>query len=372
MKTKTIAGEPSWILQSGNVELAITRRGGHMAPVVFDRRRRRINPFFIAAWKQAPRGLAPILRILRGDFFCMPFGANAAPFRGEKHPLHGESANRKWRLVCRARGGGRHELVLRLPLKVRRGTLTKRILLRDGEDAVYQEHVVEGMRGPMTFGHHPNLLFRSPGRIATSRILEGSTHPYLMESPADGNYGGLVPNVRFKKLGPVPLVYGGKGDLSAYPARQGFTDVIQLASDPRLRVAWSTVAFAEEGWLYYALKNPRTLGQTTLWFSNGGRWGAPWCGEPRNLLGLEDVTSWFGEGIAASAKPNPWSRLGATTALEFSPRKPTSIRYVFGVARIPKGFTVVRSARFEKGGVAFLGDRGVARAKVDWRFVLGG
>ncbi|MFZ4696356.1 MAG: hypothetical protein ACOYMV_14645 [Verrucomicrobiia bacterium] len=372
MKTKTLAGEPSWILQSRSVELALTQRGGHMAPVVFDRRRRRISPFFTANWKERPSGLPPILRILRGDFFCMPFGGNTTLFRGEKHPLHGETANEKWRLVSSSSRGGRHEIALRLRLKVRAGTVTKRVTLRDGEDAVYQEHLVEGMRGPNTFGHHPNLLFRTPGRIAVSRLLAGSTHPTLMEDPADGNYGGLVPNVRFKRLGPVPLIYGGTSDLSIYPARRGFTDVIQLVTDPSLRVAWNTVTFPEEGWLYYSLKSPRTLAQTVMWFSNGGRWGAPWCGEPRNLLGLEDVTSFFGNGIAASSKPNAWTRLGAKTALEFSPKKPTSIRYLFGIAKIPKGFHVVKSVRFEKGGVAFIGNRGIARAKVDWEFVCRG
>jgi hypothetical protein len=371
MKTKTLVGEPSWILQSKSVELALTQRGGHMAPVVFDRKRRRIRPFFTASWKTRPAGLPPILRILRGDFFCMPFGGNTVPFHGEKHPIHGETANQKWTLVSSSNKGDRHEIALRLHLKVRPGTVTKRVILRDGEEVVYQEHLVEGMRGPNCFGHHPNLLFRSPGRIAVSRFLVGSTYPQLMEYAADGSYCGLKPNVRFKKLGPVPLVYGGTSDLTEYPSRRGFTDVIQLVNDPKSRIAWSTVTFAEEGWLYYSLKSPRTLGQTVMWFSNGGRWGAPWCGEPRNLLGLEDVTSFFADGLAASAKPNAWTRLGAKTALVFSPKKPTSIRYLFGIAKIPKGFQVVKSVRFEKGGVAFIGNRGIARAKVDWEFVLG-
>jgi cobalt/nickel transport system permease protein len=39
-----------------------------------------------------------VLRVLRGDFFCLPFGGNATAWHGEKHPLHGETANREWRL----------------------------------------------------------------------------------------------------------------------------------------------------------------------------------------------------------------------------------------------------------------------------------
>ncbi|MFM7035583.1 MAG: hypothetical protein ACKOYJ_10465 [Planctomycetia bacterium] len=35
---RTIHGQPSWIIATDDVELAITKRGGHMAPVTFDRK----------------------------------------------------------------------------------------------------------------------------------------------------------------------------------------------------------------------------------------------------------------------------------------------------------------------------------------------
>ena len=70
----------------------VTRIGGHLGPVTFDRRGRKIMPLSVAPWAAERLDLAtpPIIRALRGDFFCMPFGGNATPFRGrgsiERHP----------------------------------------------------------------------------------------------------------------------------------------------------------------------------------------------------------------------------------------------------------------------------------------------
>ena len=34
---RTISSQPSWILANDSVEVAVTKLGGHMAPVTFDR-----------------------------------------------------------------------------------------------------------------------------------------------------------------------------------------------------------------------------------------------------------------------------------------------------------------------------------------------
>ncbi|MBI4025363.1 MAG: hypothetical protein HY360_10320 [Verrucomicrobia bacterium] len=369
-RLQIVSGQPSWRLRSDRVQMTVTRLGGHIAPVVFDRKRRRIQPFHVSPFslEKTERGLAPILKVLRGDFFCLPFGGNVKPFRGERHSIHGEPCNRCWDHVSQKSEDGVHTLTLRMNLRVRRGVVTKRILLRDGEDAVYQEHTISGMKGPNCPGHHPNLQFRSRGRIAVSPFLWGSTYPHLIERPEDQSYCGLKPGVSFRILGKVPLIYGGESDLSIYPARRGFMDVIQIVADPKLPVAWNTVTFPEEGWLYFALRDPKVLRQTLMWFSNGGRYSPPWNGRHVNVLGLEDVTSYFGEGLPLSAQPNPWNKRGVPTALDFNPSQPTSIRYIMGIAPVPRGFTRVKDLRFEDNRVVFIGDHGRASARVDWQF----
>ena len=42
------------------------------------------------AGERIDRSQPPVIRVLRGDFFCMPFGGNEGSFRGERHLVHGE------------------------------------------------------------------------------------------------------------------------------------------------------------------------------------------------------------------------------------------------------------------------------------------
>src|SRR5437762_992200 len=97
---KTVLGQPSWRIATRNVEAFVTQLGGHVGPVTFNVSGRKIAPYSVAPWateKVDPKTPA-IIRALRGDFFCMPFGGNSTPYRGEKHPIHGEVANVKWKL----------------------------------------------------------------------------------------------------------------------------------------------------------------------------------------------------------------------------------------------------------------------------------
>ena len=80
-KIKTIASQPSWVIRNDSVELAITQLGGHLAPVTFfSGSGKEIQPYWIAPWANEKKKFpaeAAVLKPLRGDFFCMPFGANA-------------------------------------------------------------------------------------------------------------------------------------------------------------------------------------------------------------------------------------------------------------------------------------------------------
>ena len=90
---KTIAGQPCWVAANETVELAVTRLGGHMAPVTFYRGTRKpVRPYYISPWQG--EGLKidePVLVPLRGDFFCMPFGVGGT-YRGEQYAVHGPPA----------------------------------------------------------------------------------------------------------------------------------------------------------------------------------------------------------------------------------------------------------------------------------------
>jgi hypothetical protein len=102
--------------------------------------------------------------------------------------------------------------------------------------------------------------------------------------------------------------------------------------------AWTAVTFQKERYVWFALKDPRVLRSTIFWISNGGRHYAPWNGRHVNVLGLEEVTSYFHEGLCESAGRNALSAKGISTCLRLDPRRPLEVKYVMAVALIPRGF----------------------------------
>ena len=92
---------PGWLLSNDQIDLFITRNGGHMAPVFFNKSSSKpIQPYYISPWQDENTNIThPLLDTLRGDFFCMPFGANSEPYNDEKHYVHGDTANRDWNFV---------------------------------------------------------------------------------------------------------------------------------------------------------------------------------------------------------------------------------------------------------------------------------
>src|SRR5438270_451992 len=162
-------GQPSWKLTSDRLEAWLTVLGGHLGPAWFilNPASTRINPLSVAPWAQenVAEDTPQIIRSLRGDFFCLPFGGNAKSFRGEKHP----------------------------------------------EDRGYS--------------------FLKPGTTVTN--LEN-----------------------------VHTVFGINADLSRFPARRRFEDIVINVNDPRNQIRWTAVVLPKLRYVWFALKYPRALTST--------------------------------------------------------------------------------------------------------------
>ncbi len=375
-KLERRAGQQGWSFANDRVQAFLTRTGGHLAPVGFKFGRRTVQPFAIAPWtdEKLP-GTPTMLRILRGDFFCCPFGGNAAPFRGERHPPHGETANHAWTFRALEREGDTVRLHASMQLRARRGRVDKRLILRDGHAAVYCEHVLSGFRGPMPVGTHPMLaLPDAPGAgyISTSRFTRGQVVPTAWEQPAAKGYSVLKTGATFTSLKRVPARDGGTVDLSRFPARRGYEELVELVSDATLPFAWSAVALPAAGYVFFALKDPRVLRATVLWFSNGGRHYPPWNGRHVNVLGVEEVTAFFHLGLAESAQPNALSRTGTPTALRLRPDQPQRVAHILTLAAIPRDFDAVKTIVACRGGVTLTARSGRrVFAPLDPDFVAG-
>jgi len=332
MSMKTVLGQPSWRIASGGTEAFITEAGGHLGPVRMRLGERTVEPFSVAPWAEETIGQPEhqMLRSLRGDFFCLPFGGNETAYEGEIHPPHGDSANLDWALESLAAD----EIHLSMATKIRPGRLDKRVRL-DG-NVIYQTHTISGMSGPMPAGHHAMLKFPSEGRLSTSAFLRGRVYPGEFERPPAGGYTSLLPGATFDDLSQVPMANGGLADLSHYPARDGFEDLVQLYHPLDAPFAWNAVVV--DGYVWISLKDPKVLPATVLWHSNGGRHYNAWNGRHRRVLGVEDVRAYFHYGVAESAAENPSP---VPTVFHLDSAKPTEIRYVMAVAAVPEGFDIV-------------------------------
>lgn len=370
---RTIHGAPSWRIANDSVEAWVTRDGGHLGPVNFETSLGRIQPFSVAPWPPREIGLnSPgVLRNLRGDFFCLPFGAAGKPWRQEIHPLHGETAEGRWRRVSCVRSTGATELVAQIKLKIRPGLVTKRIRLVRGQTVVYSSHEITGLEGPMSLGHHAMLRFpdrEGSGHIACSGFRFGQVRPAEGKGNS-GDHSRLRSGAIFRSLGGVPQKRGGFADLTRFPARLGFDDLVLLATRRTQPLAWFTVTFPKERYLWFSLKNPRQLTSTLLWHSNGGFQGAPWNGRHRPVMGIEEITAYFDFGLRASVRPNPLSRRGVPTALEMRAGQTLRIPYVMGIVTLPRGFDKVSRVWIGPEHIVFTSNSKIAvRQSVDWRF----
>ena len=328
MHSHTVFGQNSFQISTNSVQAFLTESGGQLAPVVFYLADRRIEPFSVAPWWNEHLDLPPILGVLRGDFFCLPFGGNDEPYLGEQHPIHGETANVKWALTT----SSPTEITMEMTTTIRKGRVQKKVWVVPNQTAVYQRHTITEMEGSMSLGHHAMLHFQSLGCVSVSPFGFGQVFPGQFENPVEGGYSSLKPGARFSSLTEVPLATGGLADLSKYPAREGFEDLVMVYSKAGSDFAWTAVHFEEEGHVWFSLKDPRVLSGTVLWHSNGGRHYAPWSGRHRARLGLEEVTSSFHWGLAGSVRSSEASEAGYQTFLTLQPEKPLVINTIMGVA----------------------------------------
>lgn len=367
-KLRTVHSQPSFGIATTQVEIAVTRLGGHMAPVTFFRDSAKpVQPYHISPWQdEEPSKMpAPVLVTLRGDFFCLPFGGNTDEVAGEKHPPHGEIVGDPWHLIGMKKTGDVTTLTLGIETKVRKGRVTKELSLVDGQNVIYSRNTIEGFAGRVPLGHHATLAMpekEGAVRIATSAFRFGMTCPSLFSDPKQREYQALQPGMKWTDLTKVPAAWkdAPDADLTRLPGRYGYADLTQIVNEPWEKTngpAWTTATFTDGGYLWFSLKDPAVLHTTVFWMENHGRHGHPWNGR-NHCLGLEDVTAYFADGLAASTRENLLTREGVDTALELSVDRPTAVNYIQGVVKIPDGFENVKTLDFAPGEVTFISTTG--------------
>ena len=214
----------------------------------------------------------------------------------------------------------------------------------------------------------------APGRRCNSPIRRGLaalTPPEPVEEPPLGR-SLLTEGQTITDLHKARRADGGTVDLTVFPAAEGFEQIWMLVDDPALPFAWTAATAAEEGWVWFGLKDPRVLPQTLMWMSDGGRDYPPWNGRHRRAIGLEEICGYFHLSHARSIADNPVADAGSPTAVTLRPDGALTVSYLFGLAAVPEGFGRVADIAAVAGGVALRdADGHEAFAACDPSFVTG-
>ena len=239
-------------LENDRVRLGVSEQGGFLDPVIFRTARGEVSPMYRAPWlrETLEDDLPPMLKGLRGDFFCAPFGDNDLTLE-ESRP-HGLTANGVWHNTQHSEDA----LEFTLEGKVLGAEVTKRVHLNLGEAVVYQEHLFSGGAGRLPLGHHAMLRAEGTLELGFSHWVWGGTPPDSVESDPQRGHSSLRYPQTFSSLSHVALDTGEFADLTRYPALEGSEDLLMLVADNTLSFAWTAATNRTENWVWFSLKDP--------------------------------------------------------------------------------------------------------------------
>jgi hypothetical protein len=302
----------SWAHGEGEVQAL----GGMLGPVRFRLPGGHVaSPFHVAPWAGEPAAAAlpGILRRLRGEWPCVPFGAEReVPLGGawaglsgaapDGQPPHGHGSNADWAL------GDGLSLSVDYPADSPIARLERRIRPDPDAPALDIDLVVHARRDTiLPIGLHPT--FRVPdGGVVIETESGGMTFP----APVEPGVSTLAEGVGFDRLDRVPLRTGGHEDLSRLPLGVATEELVQLTA-PGGQVA---LACPAEGFRVRMSWDAAHFPGLVIWVSNRGRTAYPWSGR-HQAVGLEPVCAAFDLGPRISAGANPLSQSGHPTARAF-------------------------------------------------------
>jgi hypothetical protein len=328
-----------YLIKNSYVEAGVSAECGHLFPVRFFFGKDVVEPMHIAPWtnEELDPSTPPMLKKLRGDFFCAPFGAS--DLLTDETRSHGASANDKWDEVEITESS----LKLRLAKAISGADLTKEIMIAENESVIYQKHTFSGGEGKIPVGHHAMLKIKGSSYISFSDFSYAGTPPQEIENDKSGGRSVLKYPQTFKDLSKVKKGDGSLIDASVYPFDTGHEDLYMIISKKEMPFGWSAVSCPDQGWLWFSIKNTKYLPGTVVWLSNGGRYYPPFSSRHKNVIGIEETASFFHLGHKASVEDNYLNKLGYRTYIELSADKVVQIPYIFGAVKIPNTFSRVKT-----------------------------
>ena len=303
----------SWAHGSG----AVQRLGGMLGPVTFRLPDgRAVQPFQVAPWDADP-GLPGVLRQLRGEWPCVPFGLDQrARLSGDwagltlpdprPMPAHGHGSNHDWTFAPTTDGSV--ALSIDYPADDPIARLDRRIRPDPAAPALDIDLTVHPRRDvALPIGLHPTLRIPDGGLVIET-ASGGMTFPAEVEP----GVSVLAHGARFDSLARVPRRDGGAQDLTRLPLPFATEEIVQLTAPG----GTISVLAPGEGFRVTLTWDAGHFPGMTLWLSNRGRTADPWLG--RHLaLGVEPICGPFDLGPRVAVADNPLARAGHRTAHAF-------------------------------------------------------
>lgn len=309
----------------GRAELQ--RLGGMLGPVWFSAGGHPdFAPLQVAPWADEPGAdeLPGILRRLRGEWPCVPFGRTDRPAGlpetwGTREPGdgwgHGYASNNPWQWL-ETDDPFALALAIEPPGPLRR--LTRVVQATPYTPELLLTLAVE-VDEPCTLplALHPTLRLDA-GSVRLELPPHGAALSYPV--PAEPGVSRLVPDRAFERLDRAPCSDGSTLDLTRYPLPQDTEELLQLRDvDGAV-----SLHYLDAGWTLQLDWDHRVLPDLMLWVSHRGRDHPPWNG--RHLaLGVEPVNAPFDLGrVAAPPAGHP---LADRRGLTLTPDEPLIVRY---------------------------------------------
>lgn len=319
--------------------------GAMLGPVEFDLGGgQRIQPFAIAPWSEDETdehaALPDLLKSLRGEWVCVPFGMPDPPdglaadwlegpavTRGYGPHFHGYSSNALWQLSALNLDG--IEVKLRYPDDHPVRDITRKVAGIAGAPRLDFELTVN-MRSAawLPIGLHP--VFRLPETHASASLAFGGealVQSYPLQ--AEPGVSQIAPNQTDRSLANVLKLNRESIDLGRLPLDYVTEELVLVTKHGGEAVLTNH----QEGYAVRLQWDPEAFESCLLWLSNRGRTAYPWNGRFQ-AIGIEPVTAPFDLGTdVAQNRNNPLARRGISTARYFDAGEVWTTRYAIEVFR---------------------------------------
>lgn len=307
---------------------------------------RTVQPFAIAPWSDDPErdprydGLPPLLKRLRGDWACVPFGMPQmrgdlpsawVPGTTEDPSLgmffHGPSANLPFELA--RSDPGFLEFKLEYPVEHPIAVVRRSIRGVPGRTMLeYGLEIAARRTTALPIGIHPVFRLPQAAGAAELHIAGEATRVYTYPADAEPGVSRLAHDRVFETLDAARDKDGQRMDLSRHPLPMPTEEVVLVGHV----AGHAGLVNRPEGYRVDLNWDRNAFPSCNLWISNRGRTSFPWNGR-HCALGIEPVVAPWDLGVAvANNQTTPLRAAGVRTAMEFRAGETWSTSYSIEVS----------------------------------------